>query len=143
MILQTDSEMDIGLNPSNTTNMSSILSRSVEGDNGQQEQQAIPATINNIDTSAIAKNAHLTVMNPKDNSELMRLSQVCPSKYSKTIAKADTTNGLIEVQGAIEHEKSPQKSNIISCDSERNSLFMYVFLIYKRNRVISEQLKYI
>lgn len=118
--------MDIGLNPSNTA-MSGILPRSVEGNNRQQEEQrAIPVTtIDNIDTSAITKNAHLMVINPKDNcSELVRLSQVCPSKYSKAIAKPDTANGLIEVQGATEHEKAPQKSNIISCESERNSLFM-------------------
>lgn len=126
--MQTDSEMDIGLNPTNTTNMSSILSKSIEGSNKQQEEQrAIPVTtVDSIDPSAITKNAHLMVINPKDNcSELVNLSQVCPSKYSKVIAKTETTtNGLIEMQSATELERMPQKSNVISCESERNSLFM-------------------
>lgn len=119
--------MDISLNPTNTTSISSILPRSVEGDDRQQEEQrAIPVTtVDNIDASAITKNAHLMVINSKDNcSELMSLSQVCPSKYSKIIAKADTTNGLIEMQDTTEHEKASQKSNVILCESERNSLFM-------------------
>ncbi|XP_070154186.1 zinc finger protein 236 isoform X1 [Polyergus mexicanus] len=127
--LQTDSEMDINLNPTNTTSISGILPRSVEEDDRQEEQHAIPVTtVNSIDASAITKNAHLMVINSKDNcSELVSLSQVCPSKFSKIIAKADTTNGLIEMQDATEHEKALQKSNVISCESERNSLFMNNF----------------
>lgn len=125
--MQTDSEMDIGLNSTNTTTMSGILPRTMEeGSKQQEEQRAIPvSTIDSIDSSAVTKNTHLMVINPKDNcSELVSLSQICPSKYSKVIAKADTTNGLIEMQGAIKHEKTPQKSNVTSCESERDSLFM-------------------
>lgn len=118
--------MDIGLNPTNTTSISGILSKSIEGSNRQQEEQrAIPVTtINSIDASAITKNA-LMVINPKDNcSELVDLSQVCPSKYSKVTAKTDITNDLIEMQSVTEPEKVPQKNNVISCENERNSLFM-------------------
>ena len=98
--------------------MSSILPRSM---GSQQEKQAIPVTTtSNIDTSQITRNTHLVVINPKENcSELVRLSQVCPSKYSKVIAKADTTNGS-EMQGMNEHEKASQKSNVKSCENERN-----------------------
>ncbi|XP_011055241.1 PREDICTED: zinc finger protein 236-like isoform X2 [Acromyrmex echinatior] len=116
--LQTDNDIDIGLNPSNSMSMSSILPRSM---GSQQEKQAIPVTTtSNIDTSQITRNTHLVVINPKENcSELMRLSQVCPSKYSKVIAKADTTNGS-EMQSMNEHEKASQKSNVKSCENERN-----------------------
>ena len=97
--------------------MSSILPRSVGSQ--QEKQQAIPAS--NIDTSQITRNTHLVVINPKENcSELMRLSQVCPSKYSKVIAKADTTNGS-EMQGMNGHEKASQKNNTKSCENEKNS----------------------
>ena len=100
--------------------MSSILPRSVESQ--QEKQQAVPVTTaSNIDTSQITRNTHLVVINPKENcSELVRLSQICPSKYSKVIAKADTTNGS-EMQGINGHEKTPQKSNAKSCENERNS----------------------
>ncbi|XP_012059016.1 PREDICTED: zinc finger protein 236-like [Atta cephalotes] len=118
--LQTDNDIDIGLNPSNSMSMSSILPRSVGSQ--QEKQQAIPVTTaSNIDTSQITRNTHLVVINPKENcSELMRLSQVCPSKYPKVIAKADTTNGS-EMQGMNGHEKASQKNNIKSCENERNS----------------------
>lgn len=103
--------------------MSSILPRSV-GSNQQEERAAPITTASNIDASQITRNTHLVVINPKENcSELMRLSQVCPSKYSKVIAKADTTNGL-EMQSVSEHEKAPQKNNVMSCENERNPLFM-------------------
>lgn len=123
--MQTDSEMDIGLNPTNTTSISGILSKSIEGSNRQQEERAIPVTtVDSIDSSAITKNA-LMVINPKDNcSELVDLSQVCPSKYSKVTTKTDTTNGLIEMQSVTESEKVPQKNNVISYENKRNSLFM-------------------
>lgn len=126
--LQTDSEMDIGLNPTNTTSISGILSKSIEGSNRQQEERAIPVTtVDSIDSSAITKNA-LMVINPKDNcSELVDLSQVCPSKYSKVTTKTDTTNGLIEMQSVTESEKVPQKNNVISYENKRNSLFMKNF----------------
>jgi len=103
--------------------MSSILPRSM-GSNQQEEQRVAPVTTtSNIDTSQITRNTHLVVLSPKENcSELVRLSQVCPSKYSKVIAKADTTNGL-EMQDMNEHEKT-QKSNVVSCENERNPLFM-------------------
>ncbi|XP_011640624.1 zinc finger protein 236-like isoform X1 [Pogonomyrmex barbatus] len=127
--LQTDNDIDIGLNPSNVTNISNILPRSVRS-NQQEDQQAIPvSTISNIDTSQITRNTHLVVINSKENcSELMRLSQVCPSKYSKVIAKADTTNES-EIQGVNEHEKTTQKSNSVSYENEdeKNSLFMKNF----------------
>ncbi|XP_018375553.1 PREDICTED: zinc finger protein 236-like isoform X4 [Trachymyrmex cornetzi] len=117
--LQTDNDIDIGLNPNNSMNMSSILPRSV---GSQQEKQRAPVTTaSNIDASQITRNTHLVVINPKENcSELVRLSQVCPSKYSKVIAKADTTNGS-EMQGINGHEKASQKSNAKSCENERNS----------------------
>lgn len=102
--------------------MSSILPRAV-GSNQQEEQRAAPiTTVSNIDQ--ITRNTHLVVINPKENcSELVRLSQVCPSKYSKVIAKADTTNGS-EMQSVNEHETVPQKSNAMLCENERNSSFM-------------------
>lgn len=103
--------------------MSSILPRSMEN-NQQQEQVAPVTTASNIDASQITKNTHLVVISPKENcSELVRLSQVCPSKYSKVIAKADTTNES-EIQGMNEHEKTMQKNNAVSCENERNPLFM-------------------
>jgi len=123
VIFQTDNDIDISLNPSNSTSMSSILPRSM-GSNQQEEQRVAPVTTtSNIDASQITRNTHLVVLSPKENcSELVRLSQVCPSKYSKVIAKADTTNGL-EMQDMNEHEKT-QKSNVVSCENERNPLFM-------------------
>ncbi|KYQ57286.1 hypothetical protein ALC60_03808 [Trachymyrmex zeteki] len=116
----TDNDIDIGLNPSNSMSMSSILPRSVGSQ--QEEQQAVPiTTTSNIDASQITKNTHLVVINPKENcSELVRLSQVCPSKHSKVIAKADTTNGS-EMQGMNGHEKTSRTSNAESCENERNS----------------------
>ncbi|XP_011685117.1 PREDICTED: zinc finger protein 236-like isoform X2 [Wasmannia auropunctata] len=125
--LQADNDIDIGLNPSNSTSISSILPRSV-GSNQQDEQRAAPATTaSNIDASQITRNTHLVVISPKENcSELVKLSQVCPPKYSKVIAKADTTNGS-EMQGVNEHEKTPQKSNAASYENERNPLFMKNF----------------
>ncbi|XP_025994826.1 zinc finger protein 236 isoform X2 [Solenopsis invicta] len=125
--LQTDNDLDISLNPSNSTSMSNILPRSV-GSNEQEERQAASVTtVSNIDASQITRNTHLVVINPKENcSELVRLSQVCPPKYSKVIAKADTTNES-EIHGVNEHEKASQKSNAVSCDNGRNSLFMKNF----------------
>ncbi|XP_011870843.1 PREDICTED: zinc finger protein 236-like isoform X3 [Vollenhovia emeryi] len=121
--LQTDNDIDIGLNPSNSTSLSSILPRSV-GSNQQKEQQAAPvSTVSDIDTSQITRNTHLVVINPKENcSELV--SQVCSS--SKVIAKADTTNGS-ELQVTNEHEKTMQKGNAVLCENERNPLFMKNF----------------
>ncbi|XP_077266139.1 uncharacterized protein LOC143899615 isoform X1 [Temnothorax americanus] len=125
--LQTDNDMDIDLNPTNSTSMSNILPRSM-GNNQQEEQRAGPVTTNsNVDASQITRNTHLVVISPKENcSELVRLSQVSPSKYSKVIAKADTTNGS-EIQGTSEHEKTMQKSSTVSCENEKNSLFMKNF----------------
>lgn len=93
--------------------------------NQQEEQQATSVTTaSNIDASQITRNTHLVVISPKENcSELVKLSQICPSKYSKVIAKADTTNES-EIQGTNEHEKTMQKSNAILCENERNPLFM-------------------
>ncbi|XP_011330673.2 zinc finger protein 236 isoform X2 [Ooceraea biroi] len=124
--LQTDNEIDIGLNPSNTTSMSSILPRSLGESSRQQEEEQRTisvTTASNIDSSHITKNTHLMIINPKENcSELVKLAQVCPSKYTKVIAKADTTNGS-EIQGASASEKTSQKSNGASCENENNPLF--------------------
>lgn len=63
------------------------------------------------------------VINPKENcSELVKLSQVCPPKYSKVIAKADTTNGL-EMRGVSGPKKASQKGNAASCENDRSLLF--------------------
>lgn len=119
--------MDIALNPSNSTSMSSMLSRSVEESNSQQEEQrTVPVTtassINNTPPH-VTKNTHLMVINPKENcSELVRLSQVCPSKYMKVIAKADTTNGS-EMQGANRSEKTSRESNTVPCENDKDVLF--------------------
>lgn len=106
--------------------MSSILPRSVTESTGQQEQeqQAAPiTTASTIDASQMTRNAHLMVISPKENcSELVKLSQVCPPKYSKVIAKADTTNGL-EMQGVSGAKKAPQKGNALSCENDRSLLF--------------------
>lgn len=102
--------------------MSSILPRSV-GSNQQEEQATSVTTVSN-DASQITRNTHLVVISPnkENSSEVVKLSQVCSSKYSKVIAKADTTNGS-EIQGMNEHEQAPQKSNPVSCENERNPLF--------------------
>ncbi|XP_070530317.1 zinc finger protein 236 isoform X2 [Cardiocondyla obscurior] len=124
--LQTDNDMDIALNPSNSTNISSILPKSVAN---QQEEPVIPfTTSNNINASQITRNTPLVVISsPKENcSELVKLSQVCPSKYSKVIAKADTTNGS-EIQDVNNHEKIIQKSKAALCENEKNNLFMKNF----------------
>ncbi|XP_012537220.1 zinc finger protein 236 isoform X2 [Monomorium pharaonis] len=123
--LQTDNDLDLNLNPNNTTNMPSILPRSVES-NRQGEQHAASVTTNNIDASQITKNTHLVVISPKDNYSELKFSQVCPSKYSKVIAKANTTNES-EIQGVSEHEKASQKSNTATCENERNPLFVENF----------------
>ncbi|XP_014481425.1 PREDICTED: zinc finger protein 236-like isoform X2 [Dinoponera quadriceps] len=122
--LQTDNDIDIGLSVSNSTSMSNILPRSVDGNDGQQaeEQRTTPiTTASDMDASLITRNTHLMIINPKENcSELVKLSQVGP-RYSKIIAKADTTNGS-EVQGVNGLAKTSQENNALSCDSERSIL---------------------
>nr|XP_012214852.1 PREDICTED: zinc finger protein 236-like isoform X1 [Linepithema humile] len=137
--LQADNEINIGLNPSNSTSMSSILPRSVTGSNGQQEeQQAAPiTTASSIDASQITRNTHLMVINPKENcSELMKL---CPPKYSKVIAKADTTNEL-EMRGVSGPKKAPQKGNAVSCENDRSLLFTENFQSTMQEALISSDL---
>lgn len=120
--------MDIGLNPSNSapTNISGVPSKSADGSsNGQQEERetASVTTVSNIDTSQVIKNAHLMLINPKENcSELIKLSHVSSQKYSKP-AKTDTAN---EIELQVINEEAPQKSNAVSCENERSpsSLFM-------------------
>ncbi|XP_011137255.1 zinc finger protein 236 isoform X3 [Harpegnathos saltator] len=122
--LQTDNDIDIGLSVSNSTSMSSILSRSVGGNGGQQaeEQRTAPiTTASDMDASLITRNTHLMIINSKENcSELVKLSQVCP-RYSKVIAKADTTNES-EMQIVNGQEKTPQENNALACESDRSSL---------------------
>lgn len=112
-IFQTDNEIDISLNPSSSTSIPNILPKSVEKScNPQQKQLAAPITTvtSDVDASLITKNTHLMVISPKENcSELSRLSQV-RSKYSKIIAKADTTNES-EAQTVNKRNKAPHKSN--------------------------------
>lgn len=115
--------MDIGLSVSNSTSMTSILPRSVGGNGGQaEEHRAAPiTTASDMDASLITRNTHLMIINPKENcSELVKLSQVCP-RYSKVIAKADTTNES-DMQIVNGHEKAPQENNVLPCESERNTL---------------------
>jgi len=96
----------------------------VKENNKQQEQRSISVTTaNNTNSPHITKNTHLMIINTKENCpELVKLSQVCPSKYTKVIAKADTTNGS-EMQDSDKSEKTPQKSNITACENDKNALF--------------------
>ncbi|XP_032680584.1 zinc finger protein 236-like isoform X2 [Odontomachus brunneus] len=121
--LQADNDIDIGLSVSNSTSMSSILPTSVGENCGQaEEQRAAPiTTASDMDASLITRNTHLMIINSKENcSELVKLSQVCP-RYSKVIAKADTTNGS-EMHNVNGQEKAPQENDALSCESERSTL---------------------
>lgn len=117
--------MDIGLNPSNSApTMSDVSAKSANGSNGQEEEReaaSVTTAVSNIDASQVIKNAHLMLINPKENcSELIKLSHVPSQKYSKP-AKMDT-----EIEMQVISEEAPQKTNAVSCENERSpsSLFM-------------------
>ncbi|XP_020281961.1 zinc finger protein 236-like isoform X2 [Pseudomyrmex gracilis] len=123
--LQTNNEMDIGLNPSNSApTMSDVSPKSANGSNGQQEEReaaSVTTAVSNIDASQVIKNAHLMLINPKENcSELIKLSHVPSQKYSKP-AKMDT-----EIEMQVISEEAPQKTNAVSCENERSPSSLFI-----------------
>ncbi|XP_034940940.1 zinc finger protein 236-like isoform X2 [Chelonus insularis] len=85
--LQTDSEMDIGITPANSTSMASILPKSA-----QEEQRLAPVSASNSQDNQSKKSEPLIMANNSMQSfRDVSKSISCP-KYPKIIAKADTTD---------------------------------------------------
>ncbi|KAL2726673.1 LOW QUALITY PROTEIN: zinc finger protein 236-like isoform X1 [Vespula squamosa] len=86
--LQPDTEIDIGLNTENSSNMANILTRSM-----QERQEINTITIeNNANDNHIKTSKQLMILGSKQTgSDALKLPQSCP-RYPKVIAKADTTD---------------------------------------------------
>ncbi|XP_015593924.1 zinc finger protein 236 isoform X3 [Cephus cinctus] len=116
--LQADTELDIGISSANSTSMASILPRSA-----QEEQRLVPAkTIVNIEDGQTKASRHLMVVSSTQSCpELSRPVQACP-KYSKVIAKADTTDEL-EIQNVDNEVKNRDEMKIFDNHDEEIATF--------------------
>ena len=80
--------MDVEINSGSTTSMANILPRSVP----EEQHLSIPVTSGSIESNQSKPMKHLMVVNSmQTRPEISRPVQAC-KKYSKIIAKADTTN---------------------------------------------------
>lgn len=86
--LQSDNEMDLGINPANSTSMASILPRSAQ----EEQHLVIPISHCNNQQDNQSKDKHLLVVSSLQNYPEMLKTIPSSLKYGKIIAKADTTN---------------------------------------------------